>query len=155
MARRGGLLTFAALLFGGATPALASDWYQTGEAVGGTSVMFVDRDSIRTPSEGYRRAQVYLVYSTNQDDGTASVDSLMEFDCTAPRSRFLQLVIFDDRLRRIDSIEGSGRWSPVPPRSQQDATLAFVCSAGSSSSSSFGATYPFAAGRAIMARAAQ
>jgi hypothetical protein len=140
-----------ALLFG-ATPASAANWYLTGESTYGSSVTFVDKDSIEG-SGTLRQAQIYLVMAEHQE-GAPAMDVLVEFDCAEPRNRVLRLVSFSEAGGQIGDEPGSGRWSPVEPGTQAASTRDFACSDGRSlpPSESRGAAYPFAAGRALLAR---
>lgn len=146
-----GLLALALLC--GASPAMATNWYVTGESVSGSSMTFVDKDSIEG-SGTVRRAQVYVVFARTQEDGETAVDALMEFDCAEPRSRFLRLVGFNEAGDRLSEEQGSGRWSPVAPGTQDSSSRAFICSGGRSApaSDSRGAAYPFAGAREVLAR---
>jgi hypothetical protein len=139
-----------------ATPAAAADWYMVSTAEDGTSVTFVDRDSIRASGGQLRQAQIFVVFS-EPEDGTAALDTHREFDCAQPRSRFLYLVSFDEAMRRRSGGAGSGNWRDVNRGTQDEETRTFVCSGGALPANvpSYGDGYPFAAGRARMQAQAQ
>ena len=132
---------------------MASNWYQTGEPAYATSMTFVDKDSIRASGD-IRQARLYMVLAAPDEQGASAVEALMEFDCARPQTRFMRLAGFDDAGRRLDEGRGSQRWAPVTPGSQQSVSYRFVCSGGTSldAAASYGADYPFARARALMAR---
>lgn len=143
----------ALALLGTAGPAAAADWYLTSESAYATNVSFVDRDSIRA-SGSFGRAQLYMVMAEADENGAAAIDVLVEYDCSEPRRRFMRLVAFDEAGRRLHDVPGSRTWAPVVPGSQESVSRDFACSGGRSLdvSASYGAAYPFARARALLAR---
>jgi hypothetical protein len=136
-----------------ASPASATDWFLTARSSNGTSVSFVDKDSIADSGHGLRRAQVYIVLRQAMSDGTASLDGLMEFDCRTPRRRYVRITGFDERLARLRTEEGRMTWTPIVEDSVDESVRQFVCSGGTAPdyAISVGSAYPFADGRARMA----
>lgn len=136
-----------------AAPAYATDWYVSAAGANGLSITFVDKDSIRVTGDQVRQAQVYLVLARSEPDGTAALDSLMEFDCRGNRRRFLSLVGFDERMVPGQREEGTRQWQSIVAGSQDASTRDFICSGDENPSGgrSFGSEYPFAAARAAMA----
>jgi hypothetical protein len=143
----------ALALFGIADPAAAADWYLTSESAYATNVSFVDRDSI-TASGAFRQAQLYMVMAEADESGAAAMDVWMEYDCSEPRRRFMHIVGFDEAGHRLHDGPGSRTWAPVVPGTQDNASRDFACSGGRSldASASYGAAYPFASARALLAR---
>lgn len=143
----------ALALLGAASPATATDWYQTSESAYATNMNFVDRDSIRASGAG-RLARIYQVSSTPDENGAAAIEALIEYDCAAPRRRFMHLTGFDETGRRIFDSRGSGVWGEVVRGTQDHAAREFACSDGRSpdASASWGADYPFARARALLAQ---
>ncbi|MEA3014489.1 MAG: hypothetical protein QOD42_3034 [Sphingomonadales bacterium] len=147
----GGLAALAPL--GLAGPAAAADWYLTSESAYATNVSFVDKDSIHA-SGTFRQAQLYMVMAEADESGAAAMDVVMEYDCSEPRRRLIHIVGFDEAGRRLHDEPGSRTWAPVAPGTQDSASRDFVCSRGRSPdvSASYGAAYPFARARALLAR---
>lgn len=152
MRRLAALIVLAAVSMPGT--AGATDWYLTSESQSGNSVTFIDRDSIRPAGEGIRRVNLYVVRRETSDDGTASLDALMEFDCRTPRRRYVRITGYDERLARVRTEEGTLRWGEIAPGTQDRISLTFVCSGGTDVAGAIphGSAYPFAAGRARLAR---
>jgi surface-adhesin protein E len=110
----------ALALFGGAGPAAAADWYLTSESAYATNVSFIDKDSILAAGT-IRQAQLYMVLAEADDEGAAAIDVRMEYDCSAPRRRFLRLVGFDEAGRQVYDNPGSRIWAPVVRGTQDNA----------------------------------
>jgi hypothetical protein len=136
-----------------ASPAAATDWYQTSESAYATNMSFMDRDSIHA-SGAIRLVRIYQVSSTPDGNGAAAIEALMEYDCAEPRRRFMHLIGFDESGRRLFDSRGSGIWGEVVRGTQDNAAREFACSDGRSldASASWGEDYPFARARALLAQ---
>ncbi|MBS0480252.1 MAG: hypothetical protein JSR79_13270 [Proteobacteria bacterium] len=130
-------------------PASAKNWFLVATSESQTTAYFIDRDSIVNTGSSLRRATAWSVHSTDDTDGTASRELVLEFDCSAPRYRFLHLTGYNASLTVLADDVGSGKWRDVGGGSLDDSARQFVCSGGTrpSSTRSYGAGNPFAAGR--------
>ncbi|THD36767.1 MAG: hypothetical protein E7773_07140 [Sphingomonas sp.] len=135
-----------------ALPASAKNWYLVAISDTNTTAYFIDRDSIVNSGPNMRRIHAWSVHSADDDDGTASRELVLEFDCTGARYRFLHLTGYNSRLTVLSDEAGSGMWRDVTSGSLDDSARQFVCSGGTrpSSAKSYGAGNPFAAGRRAM-----
>ena len=133
-------------------PASAKNWVLVATSESQTTAYFVDRDSIVNTGSTIRRVTAWSVHSTNDTDGTASRELVLEFDCSVPRYRFLHLTGYDDGLTVLADDVGSGKWRDVGGGSLDDSARQFVCSGGTrpKSAKSYGAGNPFKAGRTAL-----
>lgn len=107
------------------TAAMAADWALVLRDASG-QIFFVDRDSIRTMSNGYKRAWMRLVYAKPSRWGNTSSKNLIEFDCRERRLRSLQKNLFRGReVTRTDS--EITEWLYADPEGDPEALLNFVC----------------------------
>ena len=107
------------------TAAMAADWALVSRDANG-KIFFVDRDSIRTMSNGYKRAWARVVYAKPNRWGNTSSKSLIEFDCREWRLRSLQRIIF--RGRQVTSTDSEiTEWLYADPERYPEALLNFVC----------------------------
>ncbi|MBN8814685.1 MAG: hypothetical protein J0J06_04465 [Sphingomonas sp.] len=143
-------LALAATLW--AMPASAKNWYLVATSESRTTAYFIDRDSIVTTSTSLRRVTAWSVHSTDDSDGTASRELVLEFDCANPRYRFLHLTSYTASLTVVADDVGSGTWRTVSSGSLDDSARQFACSGGirPTSAKNYGAGNPFKAGRAAL-----
>lgn len=136
----------------GAMPASAKNWYLVATSESQSTAYFIDRDSIVNTGSSLRRLTAWSVHSTNDTDGTASRELVLEFDCSTPRYRFLHLTGYSQTLRVLADDVGSGTWRTISSGSLDDSARQFACSGGTRprSAKSYGAGNPFKAGRAIL-----
>lgn len=107
------------------TAALAADWVLVGRNANG-EIFGVDRDSIRTMSNGYKRAWSRVVYAKPNEWGDTSAKSLMEFDCREWRFRILQATfIKGDQV--TSTISEITEWRYAEPETAGEEQLNFVC----------------------------
>jgi hypothetical protein len=133
-------------------PASAKNWFLVATSESSTTAYFIDRDSIVNTGASLRRLTAWSVHSTDDTDGTASRELVLEFDCSTPRYRFLHLTGYSASLAVLADDVGSGTWRTVAGGSLDDSARQFACSGGSrpTSAKSYGAGNPFAAGRAAL-----
>jgi len=130
-------------------PVSAKNWFLVATSESKTTAYFIDRDSIVNTGASLRRITAWSVHSTDDTDGTASRELVLEFDCSAPRYRFLHLTGYNASLTVLADDVGSGKWRDVGAGSLDDSARQFACSGGTrpTSAKSYGAGNPFAAGR--------
>ena len=133
-------------------PASAKNWFLVATSESQTTAYFIDRDSIVNTGSSLRRITAWSVHSTDETDGTASRELVLEFDCSTPRYRFLHLTSYSANLTVVADDVGSGTWREVTGGSLDDSARQFVCSGGArpASAKSYGAGNPFAAGRKVL-----
>lgn len=132
-----------------AMPASAKNWYLVATSESRTTAYFIDRDSITSTGSSLRRVTAWSVHSTDDSDGTASRELVLEFDCVNPRYRFLHLTGYSSSLSVLADDVGSGTWRSVSKGSLDDSARQFACSGGTrpTTAKSYGAGNPFKAGR--------
>lgn len=130
-------------------PASAKNWFLVATSESKTTAYFIDRDSIVNTGASLRRLTAWSVHSTDDTDGTASRELVLEFDCSTPRYRFLHLTGYDASLTVLADDVGSGKWREASDGSLDDTARQFACSGGTrpTTARSYGAGNPFAAGR--------
>jgi len=135
-----------------AMPASAKNWYLVATSESQTTAYFIDRDSIVNTGASIRRVTAWSVHSTDDTDGTASRELVLEFDCSTPRYRFMHLTSYNPSLGVVADDVGSGTWRTVSNGSLDDSARQFTCSNGAkpTSAKSYGAGNPFKAGRAAL-----
>jgi hypothetical protein len=143
-------VTLAAMVW--SMPASAKNWFLIATSESKTTAYFVDRDSIVNTGGPLRRLTAWSVHSTDDTDGTASRELVLEFDCTTPRYRFLHLTGYNASLTVLADDVGSGKWRDVGAGSLDDSARQFACSGGTrpTTARSYGAGNPFKAGRAAL-----
>lgn len=105
--------------------AVAADWVLVTASTDGT-LGYIDRDSIRTQSNGYKRAWMRIVYAEPIDYGITSTEIFKEFDCRERRSRSIQtIIVIDDSIS--DSFSSTEGWTYERPDSNGEAGLEYVC----------------------------
>lgn len=117
---------FAALMAANlSAPALASDWVSLGENIAEDET-FIDRQSIRTMPNGYKRAWERTVYGKPSKYGDTSSRQFSEYDCSGGRKRFLNGTFF--KGEEITTMGNTPMdWNYVAPDTIAEATLNFVC----------------------------
>ena len=121
------ILTLSAALIATtlSSAAVAADWVLVTASTDGT-LGYIDRDSIRTQSNGYKRAWTRIVFAEPIDFGLTSAEIFKEFDCRERRSRTIQnITLKGDSV--FDSFSSTEGWSYHRPDSNAEAQLNFVC----------------------------
>ena len=117
---------FASLLVASlSAPALAADWVLVSDSVTGTK-FYIDRQSIRTMPNGYKRAWVRGHYGKTNTEGSTGFKSFEEFDCAESRKRALKDIFYkgEEISLIVDTI---GTWKYIPPESHSENVLNFAC----------------------------
>ena len=141
------LIALAAMVW--SVPASAKNWFLVATSESRTTAYFIDRDSIVDTGSSIRRITAWSVHSTDDNEGTASRELILEFDCSTPRYRFLHLTGYSANLTVLNEDVGSGKWRAISSGSLDDSARQFACSGGAqpTTARSYGASNPFAAGR--------
>lgn len=105
--------------------AVASDWVLVGAGIDGTT-FYVDRESIRTQPNGYKRAWRRTIYGEPNEFGDTSSEVFVEFGCKESRSRFLRQIYFKG-TQITDSVSGTTEWKYARPDSAGEILLEYVC----------------------------
>jgi hypothetical protein len=106
-------------------PALAADWVQVADAINGDKY-YIDRQSIRTTPNGYRRGWIRNKYNTENEFGSTSDKIFYEFDCNEKRKRVLSSIFYKGE-EVTSSRSVTGGWDYVPPESVSEVFLMFIC----------------------------
>ena len=109
-----------------AAPALASDWVLVGVGSANGSKYYIDRLSIRTMPNGYKRAWGKTDFSKADKDGDTRVTEYDEYDCIEKRFRNISFTYFKDKQPTTTSNEVS-KWDYVLPDSIAESLLILVC----------------------------
>ena len=141
------LIALAAMVW--SVPASAKNWFLVATSETRTTAYFIDRDSIVDTGSSIRRITAWSVHSSDDNEGTASRELVLEFDCSTPRYRFLHLTGYNASLTVLSDDVGSGKWRTISSGSLDDSARQFACSGGArpTTAKSYGAGNPFAAGR--------
>jgi len=123
MRRLGLIAALIATTFSSA--ALAEDWVEVAESRTGNK-FWVDTDSIRTQSNGYKRSWQWLVLSAPDELGYNNSKYITEFDCRDERIRDIQ-TIFYSGMNIVHTINEPADWRYVVPGSAREAIFKFVC----------------------------
>lgn len=107
------------------TAALAEYWLPVTSSRSGDFI-FIDRDTMRTQSDGYKRAWVMVVMAKPNASGDTHSKTYHEFDCRERRERYLQLTFFKGSTVS-SSFTPPGDWIYTSPGSVADGTLHFAC----------------------------
>lgn len=119
------VLTAALIAATLSTAAIAADWVFVGKNDRG-STFYIDRGSIRTTPNGYKRAWVRTDFSKPERNGDTGFRSLYEHDCLEGKHRELQA----DMLKGdtpSDSSYSTRDWVYVRPDTLGETVLNFVC----------------------------
>ena len=105
-------------------PAFAADWVLTSENVSGTK-FYIDRQSIRTMPNGYKRAWVRSNHKIADKSERKSSMSYWEFDCIERRDRVLSLILYSgDQAKNSNEVKD---WDYVTPDTARDKLFKFLC----------------------------
>jgi hypothetical protein len=120
------LAVFAALMATALpAPVLAADWVFLSENTGGDK-FYIDRQSIRTMPNGYKRAWRRTIVGQPKEFGDTLTRFFSEYDCSGGRDRSLQGTAF--KGEEITTTRNTpGEWSYVAPETIGEAMLNFVC----------------------------
>jgi len=106
-------------------PALAADWMLVGENIN-ESRFYIDRQSIRTMPNGYKRAWYKRESEIPNKFGNTWPKSYNEYNCIQRRDRNLSLITFNDESIKNTRNEIT-EWNYAPPGSGIEALLQLVC----------------------------
>jgi hypothetical protein len=118
-------LTAALIAATVSTAAIAADWVWVTESTNGNRG-YVDRESIRTMPNGYKRAWVRTYLSKPDRDGDTGYRALNEYDCSERRMRGLQTTWFKDEVV-TRTHNKPNEWLYVAPESTGETQLNYVC----------------------------
>lgn len=106
------------------TAALAADWvlmYEDEEAD-----LYVDRKSIRTTPNGYKRAWLRYIYAEPENTGITSAKLFAEVDCREGRSRWLQASAYKG-TENFQTMSEPTEWRYLIPDSVEENFFNYVC----------------------------
>ena len=106
-------------------PALAADWVLVSESTNGDKY-FVDRQSVRTLPDGYKRVWIQSSYLKTDPDEPNGSKYFKEFDCTGGRERNLQSTFFKGE-ENLGTDYNPTKWTYILPESNVEAIFDFVC----------------------------
>ena len=109
-----------------AAPVLASDWVEIGVSGFDGTKYYIDRLSMRTMPNGYKRAWYKRDFSKADKDGDTGVTGYDEYDCIEKRLRNISFTFFKGKQPTTTSNEVS-KWDYVMPDSVAESLLIFVC----------------------------
>jgi hypothetical protein len=108
-------------------PAMATDWVLVGVSRGKVGAKFyVDLQSTRTMSNGYKRANELTIYDHSADGQASSNRALYEFDCSGARLRSVEIAFFKGS-RITNVINEPTEWDFVYPETRENLMLNLVC----------------------------
>jgi hypothetical protein len=107
-------------------PALAADWVLVDVGSADGTKFYIDRLSMRTMPNGYKRAWNKRDFSKADKDGDTGVKGYDEYDCIEKRSRNISFTFFKGKQPTTTSNEVS-KWDYVMPDSTAESLLIFVC----------------------------
>lgn len=106
------------------TAAIAEDWVKVGD--GGNTIVLVDRDSMRTQSNGFKRAWQQSYVGKPGPSGANGWKSYDEYDCREGRVRSLQTTFLKGDTV-LHTITTPGQWTYTPPGTIAVSVFNFVC----------------------------
>jgi hypothetical protein len=107
-----------------ATAAIAADWVLVDEDTEGT--LYIDRDSVRTTNNGYKRAWDRYDFREPDTDGDTGRKALNEYDCREGRFRTLQFSwLSGEEVTSTNNYPDE--WSDVEPGTFGETMLNYVC----------------------------
>lgn len=99
---------------------LAADWFAMNDKY------YIDRQSIRTMQNGYKRAWVKGIYNTPNKSGYTSSELYYEYDCNLGRYRTLSSIFYKyDTVTTTSS--NMSDWNYASPESMAEILLNFTC----------------------------
>ena len=107
-------------------PVLAADWVLVGQGAASNAKFYIDRQSIRTMPNGYKRAWMRTIFPQPTNLGWSVFRVLKECDCSGGRFRYLQQTYLRGE-EIITTVNTVSEWSFVEPEAVDEATLNFVC----------------------------
>lgn len=107
------------------TAAVASDWVLV-TATANLDAFFIDRESIRTQPNGYKRAWERNIYAEPENMGITSAELLEEYDCRERRRRTIHRIYFKGEDATTNG-PGTQGWMYVRPDSIGEHLLEYVC----------------------------
>lgn len=105
--------------------ALAADWALVVESSSG-STYSVDKGSMRTMPNGYKRAWLWTIYGQAKNTGTTSYKAYSEVDCQNGRMRDLQTLYYKGEQLNSSNYEPES-WVYVAPDTVQEAVFDYIC----------------------------
>ena len=118
-------LTAAVIATTLSTAAVASDWVLV-TATANWDAFFIDRESIRTQPNGYKRAWERNIYAEPENMGMTSAEVLKEYDCRERRSRTIHRIYLKGEDVTTNG-PGTQGWKYVRPDSIGELLLEYVC----------------------------
>jgi hypothetical protein len=125
--RRTGLVCLASTLALTANSA-SPEWRRINRDTDRQSVIYVDMKSISL--SGDRARGTILVVMASDRAGMAALSALAEFDCTAHRRRWFNMVGYDKDSKIVDSTGEEQSWKDVPEGSFYSGSEELICSGG-------------------------
>ena len=109
-------------------PALAADWVLVTESLDGDKY-FIDRQSIRTMSNGKRRAWERAEYALKDKFGDTLSIIYYEFNCIENSRRLLTSNHYngEEVTASSNALGSNGEWRFLPPGSVGEDLINFVC----------------------------
>lgn len=106
-------------------PAIAADWVLVTDSINDDK-FYIDQQSIRTMSNGFKRAWEQNYFVKSDKYGNTSTKIYYEYDCIEKRKRLLSFIIFKDEQVN-NNVNIVGDWAYVSPDSVAESLLQFVC----------------------------
>jgi hypothetical protein len=125
--RRAGLVcvaSIAALTANSGSP----EWRRINRDTDRQSVIYVDMKSIGL--SGDRARGTILVVLASDRDGMAALSALAEFDCTAHRRRWFNMVAYDKNSKIVGTSGEEQTWKHIPEGSFYSGSEELICSGG-------------------------
>ena len=106
-------------------PAFAADWVLiSNDELWGK--VYIDRQSIRTMPNGYKRAWRKRDLTKVDDYGTIQSKVYDEYDCIQTRDRTLNMIIYKEN-GTLNTYNKISDWNYVAPETKGETLLKFVC----------------------------
>jgi hypothetical protein len=107
-------------------PAFTADWVLVSTAATGDKY-YIDRQSVRTMPNGYKRAWEQVIYAQPDKYGDTDSVEFREYDCIDDRSRILSSRFYKNSVNTAILDKTSG-WRNVAPETIAEKPFKFVCS---------------------------
>ena len=121
------ILTLSAALIATtlSSAAVASDWVYVVTTHEGDA-FYINRDSIRTQSNGYKRAWLQIIYGKPTDFGDTYAEVLEEYDCNERRRRPIYRIDFNG-VDGTTKYPRTRQWYYARPDNTGELLLEYVC----------------------------
>ena len=104
--------------------AVAADWVLMYEDEKADT--YVDRESIRSTPNGYKRAWLRTIYGEPENTGITSVKLFAEYDCSEGRIRFLQASAYKG-AENFQTMRQPTEWRYLIPDSIEENPFNYAC----------------------------